>query len=42
MEREQCDKKSRMFAQYLAFYNNVNWVKSTLNFPKQVQKFVKY
>ena len=38
----QCDQMPGMFAQYLAISNNVNWPKSTLNFPKQVQKFAKY
>ena len=38
----ECDQMPKMFAQYLAIYNNVNWPESTLNFPKLVQKFAKY
>ena len=38
----QCDQMPKIFAQYLAIYNNANWPKSTLGFPKLIQKFAKY
>ena len=31
---DQCDQMPRIFAQYLAIYNNLNLPKSTLNFLK--------
>ena len=36
------DQMPGMFPQYLAIYNNVNWPKSTQNFPKNIQKFATY
>ena len=31
---DQCDQMPKMFAQYLAIYNSVNWVKKHTEFSK--------
>ena len=39
---DQCHQMPRIFAQYLAICNYINWPKSKLNVQKSVQNFVKY